>query len=106
MLIQRLREACAQGRNRWLGLWGMRGLGKTTLTREVCAALQHEFPGRTCHLELPNLEEPIASFSHSSFGQEALRQLGAPDSVRIQQASLDQLLLNLPCACRMHVLMH
>ena len=39
-----------------LGLWGMRGLGKTTLVKALCSSLQGKFPGRTCLLSFPSVE--------------------------------------------------
>lgn len=40
-----------------LAMHGMRGLGKTTLARALCASMQRSFPGRTCLIELPTLDE-------------------------------------------------
>ena len=41
-----------------LALTGMRGLGKTTLSRALCQSMQRSFPGRACYLELPSTLPP------------------------------------------------
>ena len=38
----------------YLGLYGMGGVGKTTLCKAMCAFYQGEFGGRVCYVELPS----------------------------------------------------
>ena len=44
-----------------MGLYGMGGVGKTTLTRELCNIMFGEFVGKVCHVELGgmNLKEQM-----------------------------------------------
>ena len=64
-----------------LGLWGMRGLGKSTLAGAVVAAMQQELPGRTCLLEFPSAAQG-APVNIQQLRRElvlaALRALGVP----------------------------
>jgi len=41
-----------------LGLYGMGGLGKTTMCKALCNHFQKEFNGRVCHVELGS-ESPL-----------------------------------------------
>ena len=79
-LVSSLRGALQAAPGGCLGLWGMRGLGKTTLCRALCAALQADFPGRTCCLEFPSLEQAASRQGvqelTDSLLDKALHQLG------------------------------
>ena len=59
-----------------LGLWGMRGLGKTTLAKALCGSLQRVFPGRTCLLTFPSIEQ-------AARGTQQLKQQLVDDAVRM-----------------------
>ena len=71
-----------------LGLWGMHGLGKTTLARALCASLRRKFLGRTCLLEfhshvsdgdldralaVPHICTALAQLGHGQRGDETAR---------------------------------
>ena len=84
-LVAALHQHLLQAPAGCVGLWGMRGLGKTTLARALCAALQDAH--RTCLLELPSLEQAVQSARQADSEQQmqallqalvetALRQLG------------------------------
>ena len=90
-LSQKLMEA--QAAHCWLGLWGKPGLGKSLLASALRAELQHEFPGRTCLLELPHLESTAPLVLGQDIIQDALRQLGAAKRADIQQVRLRKHLL-------------
>ena len=79
-LVLDLEKALRTAPNRRLGLWGMPGLGKSTLARALCASLQLEFLGRTCLLEFPATEsltsDPDQAELQERLADSALRQLG------------------------------
>lgn len=69
-----------------LALQGMRGMGKTTLARALCASMQHSFPGCTCLIELPTLDMEPSDLQKEQLVKEATgqaaRQLGQVPNVR------------------------
>ena len=79
-LERRLRSAPLGG----LGLYSLRGMGKTTLARALCNSVQHAFPGRTCLVLFPSLEQqkedkranPDLAACKRELLQQALRHLG------------------------------
>ena len=77
-----------------LGLWGMRGLGKSTLAKALCSSLQRRFPGRTCLLSFPSLEQAAQGLDvqqlQEQLFKDALRMLSvrSQDNATAEQASL------------------
>ena len=80
--------------DRCLGLWGMRGLGKSTLATALCRAMQPRFPGQTCLVEFTSLEVAARGLDVQKLRQElvskALLMLGitlqphaSPEQVRL-----------------------
>ena len=95
-LEQSLRAASAQGC--WLGLHGIRGLGKTTVAKALCARLEHgPFPTRTCLLEFPTLETADEAFTYKmkrDMVEDAQAQFGLERDASCGQASLDRQVAN------------
>lgn len=58
-----------------LGLYGMGGLGKSTICKAPCNHFQEEFCGRVCHVELGN-EDPL------SLQMQVLKKLSVNDEIR------------------------
>lgn len=82
LTVPRLEAALRNAPGGALALQGMRGLGKTTLARALCASMQQSFPGRTCLIEFPTLAEQLSSTEWDVLLQKGLQQLG------IQQAGV------------------
>ena len=75
--VRALQQALQAAPGGCLGMWGIRGLGKTTLARALCASMQRSSP-RICFIQFPSLEEPVqpAAVLSRRLMKEALRQLG------------------------------
>ena len=50
-----------QDGHEYLGLYGMGGVGKTTLCKAMCAFFQGEFGGRVCYVEHRSLSDSIST---------------------------------------------
>jgi hypothetical protein len=59
-------DICKEGRL-YLGLYGMGGLGKTTLCGAMCSYFQAEFRGRVYHVEVQGdgVSERVARLKHA-----------------------------------------
>ncbi|KAG0590866.1 hypothetical protein KC19_1G132100 [Ceratodon purpureus] len=58
-----------KGVHKYLGIYGMGGLGKTTLCKSMCSYSLQEFGGRVVHLELPSEEGSEANASKERVGR-------------------------------------
>ncbi|KAG0561020.1 hypothetical protein KC19_9G031300 [Ceratodon purpureus] len=67
--------------HRYLGLYGMGGVGKTTLCKAMCSYSQGEFGDRVCYVELPSeqVNEGIARNERLARLKRALQRLGGCD---------------------------
>ncbi|KAG0556320.1 hypothetical protein KC19_11G043900 [Ceratodon purpureus] len=65
--------------HKYLGLYGMGSVGKTTLCKAMCSYSEGEFGGRVCYLELPSdqASERIARNERLARLKHAVRQLAA-----------------------------
>ena len=59
MFVQDLAEDSKSWGTYKLGLYGMGGLGKTTMCRALCTYFHEDFYGRVCHIELGS-KPPLA----------------------------------------------
>ncbi|KAG0586233.1 hypothetical protein KC19_2G074100 [Ceratodon purpureus] len=73
----------------YLGLYGMGGVGKTTLCKAMCSYSQGEFGDRVCYVELPSeqVNEGIARKDRLARLKHALRRLGSCDRSVIDSIS-------------------
>ncbi|KAG0625969.1 hypothetical protein M758_2G092400 [Ceratodon purpureus] len=78
-----------EGINWYLGLYGMGGVGKTTLCKAMCSYSQGEFGDRVCYVELPSeqVNEGIARKDRLARLKHALRRLGSCDRSVIDSIS-------------------
>ena len=67
-----------------LGLWGLRGLGKSMLARALCSSLQREFPGRTCLISFPSLEQAARGVNMQQLKQQLIKEALAQLGVQLQ----------------------
>ncbi|KAG0586282.1 hypothetical protein KC19_2G078700 [Ceratodon purpureus] len=73
----------------YLGLYGMGGVGKTTLCKAMCSYSQGEFGDRVCYVELPSEQgnEDIAGKERLARLKRALQRLGGCDRSVIDSIS-------------------
>ena len=84
-LVGHLADISDRGCNHWLGLHGMRGLGKTLLCKALCARLERQYPTRTCLLQFPTLHEPapeVIERLRRGLIEDAQGQLGMKPNAR------------------------
>jgi GTPase SAR1 family protein len=70
-----------------LGLYGMGGVGKTTMCKALCNRFQHRFQGRVCHVELGPREKYLDLQKKvlkklTNLGDQALQNITDSDEVR------------------------
>lgn len=85
MFVQDISDNSKSWGTHKLGLYGMGGLGKTTMCRALCRYFHEDFYGRVCHVELgskPPLElQKMVLTKLLRLGKEVVESITSTDVV-------------------------